>query len=155
MANSKVPRNPVHGREATQADYDYLLAHGLPEHALMHDIKLYQVSKEGKNFGSWCWIWGDAFLGFHGQMPRVLEDPNSLKSRFNKGRLIPFPKLDDDEAKLGFKRIDVPAILKGIRMRQALADNTPDATPYKPPLKRAGAGYEINAVAGPPDMEED
>ena len=122
---SQTPLNASHGRDATEKDLLYLKARGLPEHALAGDIKLYQVKKEGANFGKWCWTWGKAFLGFHGQFPKITET-GSIEARFNKGKVIPFPNEEDDEKKLGFDRLDVANLLKKRALRLAALEQNTD-----------------------------
>lgn len=133
---SRIPENAVHGRQATEREFNFLRGCGLPEHAKIFDVILRQSQKEGANFGAWFWVWGSSFLGFHGQIPtkNVMTDPNSLHHRFLKGKIIPFPNEQTQEKQVGYDRIDVSAIIQQRKMREAVAAyNAPAATPPQPP----------------------
>lgn len=154
---SLTPFNALHGRDATDKDLLYLQARGLPDHALACDIKLYQVKKEGANFGKWCWTWGKAFLGFHGQFPKI-EENGSIAARFDKGKILPFPNETDDEKKLGFDRLNVAVILRKRALRLA-AQEASDAVEFDerpaPVKPRATTLKREQTIAFPPIDDEE
>ena len=141
------PQNPEHGREATTKDLAFLRKLGLPKHALAHHIRLYQVGKDGPNFGKWMWMWGDAFLGFHGQFS-AMGRRGAIDIRFNKGDILPFKKSETDiKLQLGFGKANVPEILKQIASEMEEADNVEsEQTPIKPSAPKRIPGAPIKPI---------